>query len=59
MITLTAAAAAALARDWRIAARTPGLDPHEIHQRLEQAATYQALAACGVHGHSDRTEEAA
>jgi hypothetical protein len=58
VLSLNAAAAATLARDWRRAAQTPGLNPAEVYARLEQAATYQALAVCGIHGHSDRTEEA-
>lgn len=58
-MNIAPAEAAAMARDWRIAAREPGIDPQEIHARLERAAACQALAACGVHGHSDRTEEAA
>ncbi len=32
--------------------------PFAFVDRLEQAATYQRLAVCGIHGHSDRTEEA-
>jgi hypothetical protein len=59
VLTLNAAAAATLARDWRRAARTPGLNAREIYVRLERAATYQALAVCGIHGHSDRSEESA
>ncbi len=57
VLSLNAAAAATLARDWRRAAQTPGLNPSEIFDRLEHAAAYQALAVCGIHGHSDRTEE--
>lgn len=53
----TPAQAAAEARTWRIAAREPGLNPSEIFTRLEHAAAYQRLAVCGIHGHSDRSEE--
>ncbi len=58
MISLTAAAAASLARDWRRAARTPGLNPAEVYDREQQAEEYQDLAVCGIHGRGDRTEEA-